>query len=438
MGLDSIRSREILLRLAVAVIGLCVALTPGCVNPKTGGKTVLRVATWGGAGDDSEFTQTVRRLRREFEAENPGVEVREEAIPGPGEYVRKLLLSFIAGTEPDIITLDASSAAVFIENGVLLDLQPMIDRDPEFNLGDYYENVVNIARRGKELYAIPGDFTPMVLYYNRKLFDEAGVAYPTENWTFADFLNAAKALTKPNQYGFKFSNWMPGWIVWLWNNGGDVLNAEGTSAVGSFDSKASVEAVEFLRDLVKKHKVAPSLSETAAQGVDLFANGQAAMEVSGHWAMIGYQNAPKGKDGNPRLDIRDVGVARLPTQLRSSVTVMYEAGFAIGRNSKNRELAWKYVKYMSSYRVQKEYNATGIAISARKDVSQENAKDERARAFLAIIPSARPPWGPIVEGYENVERVGESEMNAIIAGSKPPAEALADAARRIDKDFARR
>ncbi|MFN8139828.1 MAG: sugar ABC transporter substrate-binding protein [Fimbriimonadales bacterium] len=422
----------------IALFGLVLGLPTACTNPKTGGKIILRVASWGGAADDDQYTRTVRELRKEFERQNPGVEIREEGIPGPGEYVKKLLLSFVAGTEPDIITLDASSAAVFINNGVLLDLSVLIASDREFNESDYWPNVFEIAKRGHRVFAIPGDFTPIVMYYNKRLFDEAGVSYPKPGWTYGDFVETAKALTKPGQFGFKFVNWMPGWITWIWNSGGDVLDASGNSSVGYFDSPKSIEAISFLRDLINVHRVAPSLSQAAASGVDLFTNGQAAMEVSGHWAMIGYKSAPTGPDGKPKLRIEDVGVVQLPTNTNSSTTVMYEAGYAIGKNCKQKELAWKYIKFMTSYAVQKRYNATGIAVSARIDVATEHANNERERAFIKIIPSARPPWGASVEGYENVERVGESAMNAILGSNAEVSAALKDAASKVEKDFKRR
>ncbi|PNA07032.1 sugar ABC transporter substrate-binding protein, partial [Pseudomonas sp. GW456-11-11-14-LB1] len=92
---------------------------------------------------------------------------------------------------------------------------------------------------------------PMVLYYNKRLFDQAGAPYPKAPWTFSEFLEAAKRTTIPGkQYGFKFTNWVPGWVMWLWNNGGDVLDANGSRASGVLDSDANVFAVEFLRDLV--------------------------------------------------------------------------------------------------------------------------------------------------------------------------------------------
>jgi multiple sugar transport system substrate-binding protein len=395
------------------------------------GTTTLRVANWGGAGDDGEFDRLVQSFYREFERENPGVRVRVEGIPG--QYVEKMLLNFIAGTAPDVVTLDASSAAIFIDNGFLTDLTPLVKADPEFDLDAYYPNVVGIARRGERLFAIPGDFTPMVMYYNKDLFDRAGVAYPREGWTFAEFRETARRLSRgQEQYGFVFTNWMPGWVMWLWNNGGDVLSPDGKRATSVLDSPANVETVTFLRDLVRRDGSAPSLSETAAMGVDLFATGRAAMTVSGHWMIPTYKSAQD-------IDWRRLGVVSLPTNVGRSHTVMYEAGFAISKGAKNPELAWKFIRKWTDYRLQKEYNASGIAVSARKDVSQERmAEDALERDFAAIIPQARPPYGSWVEGYDVVEKVGREMMDRVLNGDVVPATALRDAARQIDREFAKR
>jgi multiple sugar transport system substrate-binding protein len=169
--------------LALASILLCAT---GCDAPEeTGDKIVIRVGNWGGAKEGNEFDKLVEKIYRDFEKENPGILVREEATPG--EYVAKMSLAFIAKSEPDIVMLDASSAALFINSRMVQDLMPLIEKDKEFRLSDFYPNVVDIARRGKGLYAIPQDFTPMVVYYNKRLFDKAGVPYPTSDWNFESF-----------------------------------------------------------------------------------------------------------------------------------------------------------------------------------------------------------------------------------------------------------
>lgn len=396
----------------------------------------LRLATWGGAGDDSDFYRLVQANYREFERQNPTVRLRVEGIPGNQEYVSKLLLDHIAGSMPDLITLDASSAAVFIDNGTLLDLTPFIERD-SFDLGAFYPNVVDVARRGKELYAIPTDFTPMVMYCNAKIFKDRGVRLPEGRWTFEDFLSKATDLTTEGVFGFESANRMPDWVMFLWNNGGDVLSPDGMKAEGFFDGAKSVEAAQFLADLVMKHKVAPSISQAAAAGVDLFATGKAAMKVSGHWNLVGLQ-------ASKEVDLDDVVVVELPTNLERSTTVMYEAGTAIGKKCRHPELAWEYLKYWSSKAVQAPYNASGIAVSARKDVEEAKltekgeARLKRVQSFQAIVPSARRPWGAQVEGYERVEDIGQRAMDSVTKNGVPVREALSRAALEIDGEFAKR
>ena len=161
------------MRLAKLAALLPLIALAGCQPEGTTGKTVLRVSNWGGAGDDSEYEKLVQEFYKEFERENPDVDLRIEGIPG--EYVPKMMLNFVAGTEPDVMTVDASSAAIFVNNGVLADLTPIAQNDPEFKITDYFPNVVDVGRRDGKVYMIPGDFTPMVVYYNKRLFDAAGV-----------------------------------------------------------------------------------------------------------------------------------------------------------------------------------------------------------------------------------------------------------------------
>lgn len=423
------------------VVGMAlIASLFGC-GGSGGGRQVLRVANWGGAGDESEFAATTARLIREFE-EKHGVDVQVEGIPG-GEYVSKLLLSYVAGTEPDIMTLDASSAAIFINSNVLLDLSPSIasERGPgAFRLADRFENIVGLARRGDRLYAIPNDFTPMVVYYNRRMFEAASVTVPQPGWTWEDFLAAAKATTRPKDgtYGFAFGNWFPGWVMWLWNGGGDVLSPDGARARGYLDGPENARTLAWLRDLIAVHRVAPSLSQAAAMGVDLFANGQAAMTVSGHWALVGYSVAPKGPEGKPRITLDDLGVVEMPRRAGPSQTVFYESGYAISRRTKRPDLAWAFIKHMTSYQARLALSKTGIAVDARKDVARERASDRLEALFLPVVPSARPPWGSRVEGFEMVERHAQAAMDSVLQRGADPMAALRRAAERIDRELKKR
>lgn len=416
----------------------------GCRTGYPPGTIVLRIGNWGGAKEGNDYDRKVDKLYRDFEKENPGIILREENIPDSNDYVSKISQAYIAKTEPDIVTLDASSSALFIKAGIVTDLSPLLKDDPGFHLDDYYPNVVNIGRRGEALYAIPQDFTPMVVYYNKKLFDKAGMPYPTSGWNFDQFRMVASKLTIPSpdpghsQYGFAFTNWVPGWVMWIWNNGADHMSQDGTRAVGYMDSPKAVEAVKFLEDMVKKG-LAPSISQAAALGVDPFANGQAAMAISGHWSMVGYKAAPKGPDGKPKITWDDLGVVALPHNTTESQTVMYEAGYGIGAHCRNREAAWKFIRYMTSRAVQEVYQSSGIAVCARRDVAEDRAKASKLEAeFIPIIPSARPPYGAKVVGYSFVEDQMQKAMDSIIQNNRDPGSALNLAARAIEREWLKR
>jgi len=430
--MESVRARKAAL---ISLTALFLFIPCACARNDTN-KIVIRLANWGGAGDDGPYDRLVQNLYKQFERENPDIEIRVENIPQ--DYVSKVVLSFIAHAEPDIMMLDFSSASVFINNGVLTDLSPLIKNDKDFKLDDYFPNAVNTARRGDSLYAIPQDFTPMVLYYNKRMFDRARVAYPKAGWNFDQFLQTAQKVTIPGkQWGFVFKNWMAGWIMWLWNNGGDVLSPDGKRASGYFDSPQNAQTVSFLRDLVDKYHVSPTLSATASAGVDPFANGQAAMAVSGHWSMVDYANAPKDEHGKPQITLSELGVVELPHNTPQPNTVLYESGYSIGRNCKHKDAAWKLIKFMTSYEVQSQYNASGIAVCGRKDVAKDRSKIPLEAEFMPIIPSARAPWGSKVQGYEFVETTGVAAMDSILHDHVPVEEALRKAAQQIDFEFAK-
>jgi multiple sugar transport system substrate-binding protein len=372
--------------------------------------------------------QLERELWAEFEASNPGTTVQVEQIPGYGQYAPKVIMMHVSGTTPDVVHLDASSGAIFMDNGVVRDLTPFIENDPDFALDGYFQQVVNVFRRGDALYAIPLDFTPMVMYYNKTLFDKAKLPYPQAGWTWDDFLTTGGALTyqpiagePPVQYGFNFENVMPFWVLWLWTNGGDVLSPDGTQATGYFDGPKSVEALQFLTDLSLKHHIAPTLQERDAAGVDLFLDGRAAMDLKGHWMMLDY-----------RARNIDVGIVPLPTNNVPPSTVAYEVGLAISAKAENPEAAWEYIKFFTSEPVQRRRVASGIAISGNKQAAAHFAGDPVEDEFLRIVQYARPPWGARVERYEDCEDLGREMMKQIHYQGRPVNEAVHETAALMD------
>jgi multiple sugar transport system substrate-binding protein len=418
------------------MLSLLEALVGCGRNPQegqAGGTITLRVADWGGAASDPASSRYEREVRAEWNRLHPDIRIAEEHIPGSDAYVSKMLTAFVARTEPDIMALDASSAATFIENDTLQDLTPFVLAD-RLDLTVYYPNVLNLARRGSHLYALPADFTPMMLYYNKRLFAQAGLPSPRDGWTWDEFRADCRRLTlwppgapHPIQYGFEVQNWMPGWIPWIWQNGGDVLTPDGKHAAGALDSPASAEAIRFFASLVQEH-LAPSLSESQAQGADPFQSGLTAMQISGHWNLIGLK-------ASETLKLTDVGVVGLPTG-RKRVTVLYEAGYAITKHCDHAQAAWEYVKFLSGPFVQRKKAELGVGISANRSVA-ESRRDANPfePVFLDNVRYGVAPKGATVENYAQVEDIGKEMMDEVLVGGRSVPDALRTATQRIDAEL---
>ncbi len=175
--------------------------------------------------------------------------------------------------------------------GALLHLQPYIDADPTV-LDGIYPQTLPAYQTPSGYFGLPRDFQTIVLFYNKDMFDAAGLAYPTANWTWEDLRTTAKQLTKDingdgkiEQYGFTFDLWdmEPGWSEALWAYGGDIISADHTKTlIGSPEAR---QAWQLLYDMIFVDKSVPDANTSGQYGGDLFLAGVAAMMPMGHWAV---------------------------------------------------------------------------------------------------------------------------------------------------------
>ncbi len=159
--------------LLLAAVGV---LWGGCGD---GGRPTLKVANWAGPEEIAIEEANLDGFRQL----HPEVRVILEPIPRPGEYRQKMLISLAADTAPDVFLLDAVHVAEFLQAGALLDLMPFVARWG-LDLTQYYPEALEIARRGESLFALPKDFTPLVVFCNGRLFAEAGLPSPSPGWTW--------------------------------------------------------------------------------------------------------------------------------------------------------------------------------------------------------------------------------------------------------------
>ncbi|HEX3052993.1 MAG TPA: sugar ABC transporter substrate-binding protein [Aggregatilineaceae bacterium] len=380
---------RLLFVLTVTVIALSLLANVVIFRASTAqaqGSGKVRVATW----DSGDGLEPWNKVVEGFEAAYPDIDVELEAIPQ--EYGTKLLANMAAGTGPDVYQVGDGDVAKFVAQGIVEPLDPFITGENGFDLtATFFPAVAAFGQINGETYLLTKDYSPLVLFYNKDLFDDAGIEYPTAEWTWDDFLTAAQALTKDGRWGIQLPN---GWGDWLWDrgiypivveNGGRFISEDGTTVEGVLNSPETVAAVQWYVDLFLKEKVAPTNADVASfSGADLFTSGQVAMLWTGRWPLSGYKD----------IDGFNFGTIGLPTGPASKGNTLCWSGFAMNSASENKEAAWTFMKYLAAGEgaaAFAEYAFTAVQSVAEAQGLADDAYD-----------------GPIVADLENAVPIPDS------------------------------
>jgi multiple sugar transport system substrate-binding protein len=423
-------------------VALILTLTAGLVfaacqpnDPAGGDLVTLRVLTWAG---DREVT-TEQQIADLYAERTPGVRIIVESAST--NYQEKLLTSIAAGRPPDVFLLDGPDIPTFLDRGLTLDLSPYVRR-LGYEPGRVFPEVLETFERGGGLYALPKDFTPMVVYANRRVFERWGVSLPETagGWTRDDFLATARALTRDTTgdgridlYAFDFPRAPYQWIPWVWAGGGDILDPSGERASGWLDAPATLETLAFLTSLVREHGVTPGVQfvqsgDPAREA--RFATGGQALLYSGHWTL---QLLTTGMG----MALADLAI--LPTPHRGGtepVTVLYASGWAVPANVMSPRPALELAAFLASEEAQRIRASTGLAIPAFQDVAAELAATDTTgveAAFLREAARGRVTWGARIRDFHEIEELVFRVMDRHLLRGEPLAEAAGDVARAVDR-----
>jgi multiple sugar transport system substrate-binding protein len=292
---------------------------------ETTGPPVLQLATWFGANEAREFAPILAAVNKRHAAE-----FKVELVTIPGNYQTKVDTMMAGRLAPDMFLLSQEFLPSYASVGSLVDLDERIKADKSIDLADYYPAAIESSRFKGHFYGLPWVMTPLIFYYNKKLFDDVKQAYPTRDWDWATFREAAKRLTKidpggrATQWGFLQYDWPP-YLIWVWQNGGDVLTNEGKP---TFDRPETIEALDFMRQLVVVDKVSPTGGTVTQMGPnELFKSGRVAMFFGG------------ATDDFDRMPGMSVGDQELPHG-KQRATFAYMAHLVISSQTKHADLAY--------------------------------------------------------------------------------------------------
>lgn len=331
---------------------------------------IVRVGSWDSADALTPFNNAIQS----FEAAYPGVTIQLEDVPQG--YGDKLLAEFASGTAPDVFQVGDGDVARFAAQGVFEPLDPYIagtKGNTPLDTSVFIQAVADIGKVNGTTYLLTKDSSPLVLYYNKKLFDAAGVAYPTDKWTWNDLLNAAQKLTitsggKTTQWGIQLPDswgdptWVRGILPIIYQNGGDIISSDGKKVTGYLDSDATIAALQWYGDFITKYKVAPSKADVAAlSGQDLFQTGKVAMLWTGVWPLGGYI-----KDTTMSF-----GTAPLPMGQQRANSICW-AGFAMYSKSQNKDAAWAFLRWIGADKGAEEF--ANYALTDVKAIADKQGK----------------------------------------------------------------
>jgi ABC-type sugar transport system permease subunit/ABC-type glycerol-3-phosphate transport system substrate-binding protein len=398
-------------------------------------RVVLRLTDWA----DSEELGLTQACLAEFQRRHPTVEVLYEPNPGR-QYEEKILTALAADSPPDVFLLDSKLIPTFTDRHVLQDLTPYLGSQG-IDTAQWFPNVLAIGRRGGALYAFPKGFTPLMIYYNRRAFLDAGVAPPLPGWTWDDFLGTARSLTRdadgdgtPEVYGTAFTNYYYYWIPWVWSAGGDVVSPDGRRATGFLDAPAALAAFRWLIDLRTVHRVAPDAGtwvqeEKTGSRNALFVNGKIAMVVDGHWRMPRFLPAI-------RSGALDLGVAPLPRHASGqAVNVLYESGWCVPVNTPHPAEAVALAAFMAGEHACRIRSHSRLELPSVRTVAEEIVASDSTgieSEFLRAVPLCRQPWGSIIERFSEIEWTLQDALDEALVHGSPLHEVMRDAAVRID------
>ncbi|WP_314003345.1 sugar ABC transporter substrate-binding protein [uncultured Paenibacillus sp.] len=404
---------------------------------ETGKKVELTMSAWGNPAE----LKVYQRALDAFMKENPNTKIK--LIPVPGDYEQKIMTELSGGAGPDLFYVGDGLMSKLIENKSIVDLTEFANSELSYAKPDEFApGLWGPAKVGENIFGMPVDSNPMVLYYNKKLFKDAGLKTPQEyfdegSWNWETFKMVAETFQSMKKYGFVQENWWGPMLNWIWSNGGEMYDENGNYVMDKNDK--AKEALAFVSDLVKGGGVIYSGSLPQGQGQDaMFMSQQVAMVGAGRWLTPMFSE-------NKSLEF-DYIPYPTNTGNKTETAAVPAAYLALNANSKNQPEALKVLTYYVSKAGQEARLAdTGNAIPSIAgldyvvtdkgipehaqyllDAREKGVSFGAPRAAAALVPGL----GQDIQELYDLMLLGKADPEATIAAiTKKVQEKTAEAAK---------
>ena len=429
-----------LARVGALVTALTLTALAACSSSSRGATTLdtsadVTLTWWTGQADQAQTI--LEGLAQEFQDAHPNVTIKvSSGAPSTEDLLQKMSASFAGGTYPDISYAFGAWASELAASGRTLDITDKVE-DPDVAWEEFSGAARETAQpTGEATIGFPAVVDNISLIYNTTVFDAAGVAYPTPDWTWDDFRAAAKELTDPatNTYGYGYSvsgSEETTWQFWphLWQNGGEILSDDDSTA--TFNSPAGVEALTFLQQMAVDD-ASVYLDQTDTKFTQLFASDRIAMITSGPWAL--YDMGVAGTS---------YGVVQLPGIDGDHTTVSGpDLWVLFDHKDVNREYwAYEFTRWLTDAAQDVRWNVAygNLPLRASEIDSPEFAAQVAAMPGLDVMAANganATQSRPTVSGYVNVSEAIGTAISEVLQGQGDPQSALDEAAQKANAALA--
>ena len=316
----------------------------------------------------------------------------------------KYIAEAVADSAADVVWTSENYVTPLFARGVVQEVDQYVAKDKSFKPGDYFDSVLSAYKFRNKQAGWPINWGAYVMYYNKTLFERNGRKLPDDSWTWDTFLDAAKALSRPTtdptvtgQYGFE-TRWHENvFAPWIWNAGGEIFSADGTKAM--LDKNETIEGLQYLVDLIHRHRVAVPPAEITAHrlGTNAFGiTGKIGMVFNAVYFLPTYRQASDGLNG------QDWDIAPIPKGKAGRTTTNPTAGVGLWKGSKSPEAAWTFMRWANSKETAELWVAEnmdgmpvhkGAADQLLKDSRPPKSKQVYVDAFKYAKPAFTTPYG---------------------------------------------
>jgi multiple sugar transport system substrate-binding protein len=418
-------------RVFLLVVLAAAVIASGCGgsdSSSSGGRA--NIVMWHGYVDieGHALSDAVKR----FNATHPKIHVTLQNYGNADYALQKVLTAIRGGSYPDIVYLYGSWAANVARTPKAVDLAPLIKSDPSINWQDFWPAERQAVTVGDKVVGVPALVDNLALVYNKKLFDQAGIEYPTADWTWDDFRNAAKRLTDPGakQFGWAYVADASEDTVWrfdalLWQAGGDILTPDLQQA--AFNSDAGVKAATLLQQMATvDHSI--YLDNGNGNYANLFNSGKIAMLFTGPWDLASFPDV-------------SYGIQVLPGDTNHQTISGPDQWVMLDNCDDRRNAAWTFLKWFTSPVEAMRWSlATGdLPIRASQtetaDYPKYTTKYKGIATFVQNEQNAVKAR-PVIPTYNEISQAMGQAIQAVLLGKAQPKEALDQAAQLVDQVLA--